>query len=318
MLRGHVTRSWTDIDIQHVFKNQGVTSLKKLRYSPPLIFLRVWHTYGIWVGACVYFTISANLMLAWYIDWYRTSITCEGDVQCSSSQLLSFPLGPFFAIFLRTWLLVCIVGDLLRFCYLLAKDAWEEDTFRTYRRVVCCDFWRDIEAEVSAKVADGEWSEELLDSTGRRCLDAALQISIYLALDVFPLVSFLVSYLDTENVGQAFVYLSASLSGGSCIHVLLFYFAMWVTDIVTKWQAFRQACRGVARVPPCEYPGESLQNFQWAGEFGDRHLANLESARCISFVEDIPEGPNVSPDSSGAFPAARNLSSGSSLDLALR
>ena len=27
-------------------------------------------------------------------------------------------------------------------------------------------------------------------------------------------------------------------ASGSCIHVLLFYFAMWVTDIVTKWQAW--------------------------------------------------------------------------------
>lgn len=50
---------------------------------------KVWHTYGIWVGACVYFIISANLMLAWYIDWYRTSLTCSGNEQllnCNFSQ----------------------------------------------------------------------------------------------------------------------------------------------------------------------------------------------------------------------------------------
>ena len=44
-----------------------------------------------------------------------------------ASQLLNFPLAPFFAIFCRSWLLVCIVGDLLRFCFILARDVWEED-----------------------------------------------------------------------------------------------------------------------------------------------------------------------------------------------
>ena len=113
------------------------------------------------------------------------------------------------------------------------------------------------------------------------------------------------------------------------MHVFFFFLAMWVTDVVTKRRAFVAAYRGEARLAPCEYPGsasspchlslflrectplialdrfllpgESLQNFQWAGEFGDRpefglydgldvvvqrHLANLEAARCVSFVED--------------------------------
>lgn len=135
------------------------------------IYPKVWHTYGIWVGACVYFIISANLMLAWYIDWYRTSLTCSGNerrlvcklnvrfhscqksfisffpcirlwwqqvaqticcicvwkTRCIQSQLLDFPLAPFFAIFCRSWLMVCIMGDLLRFCFILARDVWEDD-----------------------------------------------------------------------------------------------------------------------------------------------------------------------------------------------
>ena len=70
---------------------------------------------------------------------------------------------------------------------------------------------------------------------------------------------------------------------------------MWVTDVVAKRRGFMAAYRGEARLAPCEYPGcdrslrdngfhrcltchvclvvlpgESLQNFQWAGEFGDR------------------------------------------------
>lgn len=56
--------------------------------------------------------------------------------------------------------------------------------------------------------------------------------------------------------------------------------------------------------------GSSLQNFQWAGGFGDRMLANLEAARCISVVEDIPDGcPDfVSPLSSEVLAAPSRLS----------
>ena len=64
-------------------------SLKALRNSPLLLILRVWHTYGIWLGACVYFIASANLMLAWYIDWYRTSLSCgEKRLERASKRLL--------------------------------------------------------------------------------------------------------------------------------------------------------------------------------------------------------------------------------------
>lgn len=63
-------------ELCRICRNPPQISLKRLRNSPGLLILRVWHTYGIWVGACVYFIFSANLMLAWYIDWYRTSLSC--------------------------------------------------------------------------------------------------------------------------------------------------------------------------------------------------------------------------------------------------
>ncbi|CAE7528525.1 unnamed protein product [Symbiodinium natans] len=278
-------------DMARTFRHHHDTSLEKLRTSPFLMFLRVWHTYGIWVGACVYFTISANLMLAWYIDWYRTSST-YGLESRGASEILHFPLAPFFAIFCRSWLLVCLVGELLRFCYLLAADAWEEDAFVTYRRVVCGDFQRDLQDDPEkGPLRSRRWSSEMLRSPGCRFLDILLQSSIYLALDVVPLVCFLASYIEKQSFANASVAASAGLTGGSCIHVFLFFLAMWVTDVVTKYRAFLAAYRGEARLAPCEYPGESLQNFQWAGEFGDRHLANLEAARCVSFVEDSQDGP---------------------------
>lgn len=285
-------------------KDSRTISLKTLRNSPGLLILRVWHTYGIWVGACVYFIISANLMLAWYIDWYRTSMTCSGDERCIQSQLLDFPLAPFFAIFCRSWLMVCIMGDLLRFCFILARDVWEDDAFVSYRRVCCCDFQLDEEDQrTSLRAAGGGWSKR---STAGCCgiVDVLLQLSIYVALDILPLVRFMIVYFSTGpgQLGQAVVAASVSLAAGSCAHAFVFYLAMWTTDIVTKCQAFSAACRGVARLQPCEYPGSSLQNFQWAGGFGDRMLDNLESARCISVVEDIPDGPPdfVSPLSSEA------------------
>jgi len=256
----------------------------------------------------VYFIISANLMLAWYIDWYRTSLTCSGNEQCLKSQLLDFPLAPFFAIFCRSWLMVCIVGDLLRFCFILARDVWEDDAFVTYRRVCCCDFQLEEEQSSGVRSSAGAWSKRSMTGCCGS-LDMFLQLSIYAAFDILPLVRFIVVYFSTGSgqLGQAVIAASVSLAAGSCAHAFVFYLAMWLTDIITKCQAFSDACWGVARLQPCEYPGSSLQNFQWAGGFGDRMLDNLESARCISVVEDIPDGPPdfVSPLSSEVGRACR-------------
>ena len=68
---GNVWRGWPN-KLSQSFAAQKRNWLKMVKPQ-------VWHTYGIWVGACVYFILSANLMLAWYIDWYRTSVTCHGD-----------------------------------------------------------------------------------------------------------------------------------------------------------------------------------------------------------------------------------------------
>ena len=167
-------------------------------------------------------------------------------------------------------------------------------------------------------------------------MDMFLQLTIYVAFDILPLFSFVVTYLSLgqdAQLGAAVVAASVSLAAGSCAHVLLFYLAMWLMDLFTKGKAFVEATKGVARLQPCEYPGakgcfqktvackskrgafeatshgihskygafwyalmgktstigvkwvsqhlslvhgtagSSLQNFQWAGGFGDRPLA---------------------------------------------
>eukprot|EP00438_Fugacium_kawagutii_P016861 Skav219693 [mRNA] locus=scaffold817:196422:202954:+ [translate_table: standard] len=220
-------------------------------------------------------------MLAWYIDWYRTSLTCSGDKQCVKSQLLDFPLAPFFAIFCRSWLMVCIVGELLRFCFILAQDVWEEDPFITYRRVLCCDF--ELEELNSARRATGRSTQR---SDSRCCgfccplLDLFLQCSIYVALDIWPLVQFVIAVFTSGSgqLGQAVVEACVSLAAGSCFHVFLFFLSVWLTDIFTKYKAFLEAWRGVARLQPCEYPGEAFRpradfTIQYSASWGS-HLVN--------------------------------------------
>ena len=63
---------------------------------------------------------------------------------------------------------------------------------------------------------------------------------------------------------EAVVAASVSLAAGSCAHALVFYLAMWLTDIATKCKAFLEACRGVARLQPCEYPGGSTASCECA------------------------------------------------------
>lgn len=295
------------------------TTLQDLRLSPALTVLRIWHMYGVWVSSCVYFTLASNLLLAWYIDWYRESIECDTRPHCKSI-FLRFPIGPFFAIFLRSWMLFCLAGELLRFCYLLAKDAWHEDQFQMYRRVVCGDFMhvleRDRQGGDRTGEDDGQWSEKTLEAPLALFLDRVLQISIYGLLDVVPFVCAVVQYCRLQSLEAASLGLSAAVSSGACLHVFIFFAAWSFTDLRMKVSAFRAAWRGEGKLRPHEIPGQSLQNFQWADGFSDRHFANLEAARCTSFVGNVDDWLNGVPhrcvsDVSGPLPLAsgsRNLS----------
>ncbi|CAE8638942.1 unnamed protein product, partial [Polarella glacialis] len=103
-------------------------SLEVLRKSPTLVLLAACHTYGIWLASCVFLSLACNLFLTWYIAWYQQIPT--------SPTMSSFPLIPFFAIFLRSWLLVALTGEMVRFCYMLGTEAWSTDPFCGYRRAL--------------------------------------------------------------------------------------------------------------------------------------------------------------------------------------
>lgn len=294
-------------------------TLRKLKSSPVITLLAVWHTYGVWVGACIIFTASANLLLAWYIQWFRgsqrTQETQCTEAGCIQKDFAEFQFGDFFAIFLRSWMLVSLVGEMARFCYLFALDAWRIDAFQAYRRAACGELWRELEAEVAAASASphapldaqlvGGWPADILVSK-RRWLDALLQVAIYLSLDVTPVTVGAFCYWQSGDMNHATVAVSASLAAASCVHVMLFFIAWNTTDVCLKVGAFRRALRSETRLRPVVYHGESLEDFHWAWSFGDRHLQNLQLARCSSFDVD-GDGPptgHVSSCGDAAVPAS--------------
>lgn len=60
------------------------------------------------------------------------------------------------------------------------------------------------------------------------------------------------------------------LSRVACAHVLLYFVSFYATDIWLKVGALKRASRGEATLRPQDYPGASLADFQWGGDFGDR------------------------------------------------
>lgn len=275
--------------------------LRDLRGSPLMSFLTLWHTYGIWLSACIFLTTAANVLLSWYIQWYRQSR------DSNAGPLLNFPIGPFFAIFLRSWTLVCLVGDISRFCFLLTLEAWSCDAFIVYRCAICGRAAPIVE-QVSTGLSS-EWPSEV-SKRPVPWLDLLFQILLYGSFDVAPFVYGLFTYKRTASLMKASVAATTMVSGAACIHTLLFFIAWNVTDIIQKVIAFVQAWKGSSTLTPRQYAGERLSDFHWAGTFGDVQLEKLEAERGLSLC--VGEGPV--PDAMVARVSSDGVSATASFD----
>ena len=77
--------------------------------------LSLWHSYLLLIVACAIACSVLVVILFWHVDWYRT--------YRESTDALEFQLH-FLATFIKSWLLVNLGSEILRFCFLLAVDSW--------------------------------------------------------------------------------------------------------------------------------------------------------------------------------------------------
>lgn len=206
-------------------------------HSPTLFMLSVWHVYGFWVAACVYVTTCANQLLAWYIDWYRGY-----QESALSGAIMSFPVGPFLTVFMRSWILVSLIGELVRCCYLLAQDAWRPEPFETYREALTGRLFKKMQHDIAKEFRrrqggrrqETEDLDEETDEVPVLWKETLLQGVIFASFDVLPLVVLLVVWLTQSSLTIAWKAAFRTMAFAALGHSF-FYFLVWtLTDVAYK------------------------------------------------------------------------------------
>jgi len=214
-------------------------------------------------------------------------------------NIQDFPYRPFFAIFLRTWLLVQLTGEMFRFCYMLGREAWYLDTFGGYRKYLLGLGWIQMENEF-----DVHWPKSVI-STWRRNCDRIVQYTIYISFDVVPLVAGACSIwsdndkegaMSTVDLANATVGVFETLLLVAFVHVSLYFVAWTATDLCMKVAAFRQAWAADASAGRARRRGRRRSHGRAglaaaggsgdAAESSDTPGSNSWRARCSRFPRD--------------------------------
>lgn len=185
--------------------------------------LSLWHSYLLLIVACAIACSVLVVILFWHVDWYRT--------YRESTDALEFQLH-FLATFIKSWLLVNLGSEILRFCFLLAVDSWRHDVFEAYRRSLCFSSFAEISAGTFYVCG---WPQPL--GLCRKYADVVFQLLIYGSLDVLPIVM-LVLNIVTWRIHYM---LASSLLLMGCLHVVLFLMAWTMGNVSLKARAFLAA-----------------------------------------------------------------------------
>lgn len=197
--------------------------------------LALWHTYGIWMAVCTNVGVSLVLLIRWYVGWLRLSMRQENGAfldQCAFA---------FFAVFLRSFMLMAFSAELVRFCFWLARDAWRVDAFEAYRRLLCGQ--GRAELELGELYAVG-WSRKVPGDCRLRLMDALVQCAIYVSFDFVPFVLFLRQYQGGSSLAACTVHAFQAVGVVAVVHVVLLFLAWTCTDVAVKVACLRKAMLG--------------------------------------------------------------------------
>lgn len=206
----------------------GHIRLKLARYSMRDLgnawfssLLGIWHAYLCWVAACVFLAKGANELLRWWIRWYMYY-----KVDSNGHGLLGF-----LEVLAKSWIWISVLSELVRFCFLLGRDALRADAFEGYRRSICCK----ARAEEGTLYGSG-W--EASDIEGKwRWVNLVAQAVIYVSLDALPLV-LLATGMSVGWRPIAFHMLTSLVVNATCLHVITFFAAWTLTGLYGKVVSF--------------------------------------------------------------------------------
>ena len=189
------------------------------------------------------FVNCAMTLLRCYIIWFAAVGEAYGFEGICCFVTFSTILN-FFGVLLRAYILISTTSDVLRFAYLLCRDAWRADAFEAYRRLLVGDAWREIEA---GEFYSFTWSISL--SHCKRACDVVFQCFLRLSFDVAPFCALSVFMLYPRVPVISFCQLCFFI--GLC-HILLFYFLWLAGEVSLKIFNFRGpwiAARGSYKWP---------------------------------------------------------------------
>eukprot|EP00435_Cladocopium_sp_Y103_P025773 s361_g6.t1 len=212
--------------IGYMIPTWGHLSLANVGRSWAAGAFALWHCYVILSAALLIFFNAAAALLRCYIQWFSgISIHLDSWRYCCGFDFHTITF--FFWTLVKCYLLLSVSSDILRFAYLLCKDAWRPDTFEAYRRLLVSDAWRELD---EGKFYTYSWSTCL---TGCQKTWDALTSAHGGAWWVFA--------LTLTDVGVSRVRACQISLGIGLFHILVFYF-LWVFGEVTlKIFYFRRA-----------------------------------------------------------------------------
>ena len=166
----------------------------------------------------------------------------------------------FLGALLRSCILLFVTSDLLRFAFLLMKDAWRTDAFELYRRLVVRDAWDDLDA---AEPYIAGWSLEL--SNRQKVADVVFQCLLHVSINVVPLLLLMLGLsgrIETIDACGACTLIAT-------FHIMAFYFLWLFGELTLKWRSFKQVW-ALARLPgqvkasatsgtSVQFPGEGFR-----------------------------------------------------------
>ena len=227
--------------IGYMIPTWGHLSLANVGRSWAAGAFALWHCYIFFSAALLIFYNCAATFLRCYIQWFSgLSIHLNSWSQCCLFDFMTFLY--FFGTLVRCYIVLTVGSDVMRFAYLLCRDAWRADAFEAYRRLLVGDAWKEIEA---GEFYTHSWSPTL--SGCQRACDVTFQCLLHLSLDVVPIV-LVPTCMLSEAINRVFVCKVCLAIG--CFHVLSFYFLWLGVEVYLKVIRFSRAwklARGASR-----------------------------------------------------------------------
>lgn len=222
--------------IGYIIPDWGHLSLANVGRSWAAGAVALWHCYLFAACASLIVVNCAAAMLRSYIQWFS-----ETRIRVATFYTMAFKyhvvLG-FFGAFFRCYILLSVTSDLLRFTYLLCKDAWRPDAFEGYRRLLVGDAWNEIE---EGEVYSNDWSVCL--SRRQKIADVFFQCFLHISLDLVPFILLLCGINGTESVSVTCCHICLAIG---IFHIFAFYILWLVGEVYLKAHHFRLAWK-VAR-----------------------------------------------------------------------